>query len=212
MYEIIRKKNPDVPYIMITRPNYWYAYKNFDEVINVAENSKGFKTGKHCESVKIGFDYDAVLEIINSRVNNYSRIFILGQGGYTLEQQAYFDKLKKQTPKDVFVISLSGEIEKDNILNLNACYDSFAIVKLTEMIRDFCELPMTVFYPECDRYTVSQLIYLKDIKNIDLYVGRCTPIILNPSLMNSLYKVFDIKGITTVKKDLLEILNKNRLS
>ncbi len=33
MYEIIRKKNPGVPYIMIIRPNYWYAYKNFDEVM-----------------------------------------------------------------------------------------------------------------------------------------------------------------------------------
>lgn len=33
MYEIIREKNPDVPYIMITRPNCWYAQKNFDDVM-----------------------------------------------------------------------------------------------------------------------------------------------------------------------------------
>lgn len=33
MYEIIRKKNPDVPYIMITRPNYWYVCKNCEEVM-----------------------------------------------------------------------------------------------------------------------------------------------------------------------------------
>ena len=28
MYEIIREKNPDLPYIMITRPNYWTEIKN----------------------------------------------------------------------------------------------------------------------------------------------------------------------------------------
>ena len=33
MYEIIRKKNPDIPYIMITRPNYWYTRENSDEVM-----------------------------------------------------------------------------------------------------------------------------------------------------------------------------------
>ena len=33
MYEIIRKKNPDIPYIMITRPNYWYTRENFEDVM-----------------------------------------------------------------------------------------------------------------------------------------------------------------------------------
>lgn len=32
MYEIIREKNPDVPYIMITRPNYWTAFTNREVV------------------------------------------------------------------------------------------------------------------------------------------------------------------------------------
>ncbi len=34
MYEIIREKNPDVPYIMITRPNGWYRFGNFDDIMN----------------------------------------------------------------------------------------------------------------------------------------------------------------------------------
>ena len=32
-YEIIREKNPDVPYIMITRPNYWTAIRNSESVM-----------------------------------------------------------------------------------------------------------------------------------------------------------------------------------
>ena len=33
-YEIIREKNPDVPYIMITRPNYYNALLNSEDVMN----------------------------------------------------------------------------------------------------------------------------------------------------------------------------------
>lgn len=32
-YEIIREKNPDLPYIMITRPNYYTALRNSDDVM-----------------------------------------------------------------------------------------------------------------------------------------------------------------------------------
>ena len=33
-YEIIREKNPDIPYIMVTRPNYWTALRNPEDVMN----------------------------------------------------------------------------------------------------------------------------------------------------------------------------------
>jgi len=32
-YEIIRKKNPDVPYIMITRPDYWTYETKFEHIL-----------------------------------------------------------------------------------------------------------------------------------------------------------------------------------
>ena len=32
-YEIIREKNPILPYVMITRPNYWTALKNREDVL-----------------------------------------------------------------------------------------------------------------------------------------------------------------------------------
>ena len=32
-YEIIRERNPEIPYIMITRPNYWTARQNADNVL-----------------------------------------------------------------------------------------------------------------------------------------------------------------------------------
>lgn len=184
--------------------------KDFSPVIEAAMDSKGFKNGKQCETVSIGYDYDSSMQIIREKLNskNFSKVFIIGLNGYTLEQQTYFEKLLKQTPDDVLIVSLSYCREKENIICLNACFDIFATVKFAEGIRGDYKLPITVFFPKCDRHTISQMIYLKTLEDIGVFVGKCTPLILNPNLINTLNSVFKIKGLTSVKKDLDEILHK----
>ena len=44
------------------------------------------------------------------------------------------------------------------------------------------------------------------MENIEVYLGKCAPIILNPSLMNTLKTTFQINSITIAKKDLEQIL------
>lgn len=184
--------------------------KDFSPVIKSALNSKGFKTGKQCETVSVGYDYNHTMQMIREKLKTrkYSRIIIIGLNGYTLEQRVYFEKLLKKAPDDVLIISLSYCKEKENIICLNACFDIFAAVKFTEGIRYDCTLPISVFFPNCDRHTISEMIYLKTLKDINIFVGKCTPLILNPNLISTLDKVFEIKGLTTVKKDLDYILNK----
>lgn len=183
--------------------------KDFSEVIKAAEDAKGFKTGRQCESVSIGYDYDNSMHLIEEKFakNNYSNIFIIGLNGYTLEQQTYFDKLLKQAPKDVLIISLSYCTQRENVVCLNACFDIFATVEFAEGLRTKYSLPITVFYPKCDRHTLSQMIYLKQYDKINVYIGICTPILLNPNLMNTLSDVFRINELSSVKKDLAKILD-----
>ena len=182
--------------------------KDFSEVIKSAEEAKGFKTGKQCETISIGYDFDNSMEIIQNKLANkdYTNIFIVGLNGYTLEQQNYFDKLLKQTPNNVLIISLSYCTQRENIVCLNACFDVFATVEFAEGLSKKYSLPITVFYPKCDRHTLSQMIYLKEKENIEVYIGKCTPILLNPNLITTLNNSFGIKGLTSVKKDLNEIL------
>lgn len=52
------------------------------------------------------------------------------------------------------------------------------------------------------------MVYLTKTENVDLYVGKCTPIMLNPNMITTFQKAFGIKGLTSVKKDLDEILKK----
>lgn len=182
--------------------------KDFSNVIKAAEDAKGFKTGKQCETVSIGYDYHNSMGIIEEKLSqkDYSHIFIVGLNGYTLEQQTYFDKLLKQTPDDVLIISLSYCTQKENVICLNACFDVFATVEFAEGLSEKYSIPISVFYPKCDRHTISQMIYLREKFEIEVFIGNCTPILLNPNLINTLNSVFKIKGLTSVKKDLSKIL------
>ena len=66
-----------------------------------------------------------------------------------------------------------------------------------------------MFVPKCGRNSISQMVYFSNIKQVKVFVGKCTPIILNPSLINTLQETFSIQGITIAKKDLEEILKTN---
>ncbi len=186
--------------------------KDFSGVITAAENAKGFKTGRQCETVSVGYNYDELMEKVKLQAEKYTGIFIIGLGAYTLEQKAYFEKLLSQTPDNILIISLSYCIPRENIICLNACFDTFAIIKITEGITEELSLPVTVFFPKCDRHTISQMIYINQKPDVNVYVGKCTPIMLNPNMVITLKKLFDINGLTSVKKDLEEILNRDKSS
>ena len=182
--------------------------KDFSEVIQSAKDAKGFKTGRQCESVSVGFDYDAVISEVKERIGRYSHVFVIGLGAYTLEQKAYFEKLLSQAPEDVLIISLSYCVQRENVICLNACFGTFAITAITDRLIKEVQTPVTVFFPKCDRHTISQMIYLSQDENVNIFVGKCTPIMLNPNMMTTFQKVFRVKGLTSVKKNLEEILGK----
>lgn len=179
---------------------------DFSKVIEASKKAKGFKTGKQCESIKVGCDYEKTLKEIKEKINNgkFDHIFLIGLESYSPEQKAYFEKLIKLTPENVLIISFSYNIEKNNVIAINACFDSYSMMRFYNDIKDF-EIPITVFFPKCDRNSISQMIYFSAQENTKVYVGKCKPILLNPSLMNVLQNMFNIEGITYAKKDLEKI-------
>lgn len=179
---------------------------DFSEVIKEALNSKGFKRGKQCETVNIGYNHDKIVERIRKEIKekNYKDIFILGLEGYSLEQKAYFEKLIKLTPKTTLIISFSYDSVRDNLIQINTCFDHYSWVRVFESLLEF-GLPITIFVPKCERNTISQMVYFAHHEKVKVYLGKCTPIILNPSLTNTLRETFEIEAITTVKKDLGQI-------
>ena len=176
---------------------------DFSRVIEASENARGFKRGKQCESIKIGCDYKKTHNLIQERLDskNYKHIIFIGLERYSLEQKAYFEKLIRLVPDDTLIISFSYNIEKENVITINACFVSYCMVEFYEDIKNY-DIPITAFFPKCDRDTISQMIYFSDKGNTKVFVGKCTPILLNPSLMNVLQEKFGIDSITNARKDL----------
>lgn len=180
---------------------------DYSKLIEVAENSKGFKTGKICEKVNLGFSYKKVLEQIFDKMENknFKKIFIIGLDGYSTEHNVYFEKLIKLIPKDMLIISFFYNFEQENLIYVNTCFESYSIIKFYDCIKEF-QIPIIFFIPRCDKNSVPQMIDFSCGKNVKIFVGKCIPIILNPSLMNTMKEKFDINLISSVKKDLEKIL------
>ena len=182
---------------------------DFSEVRKGIEETKGFKTGKVCSSEKVGFNYDDVIATIKTKLEteSYTKIFIIGLNGYTKEDREYYNKFLDIVPDDVLVISLSCYKEKNNVVYLNACFDSYAMLRISDEILNQYDLKTYLIFPKCDIHTISKMIYFSNRKGSFVYVGKCTPITLNPNLIFTLTKIFNIKGLTTPKKDLERIMN-----
>ena len=53
------------------------------------------------------------------------------------------------------------------------------------------------------------MIYFSSKNIAKIFVGTCSPIMVNPNLISTLKEVYGIESFSTVKSDLNKILNKN---
>ena len=189
---------------------------DYREVISLANNSKGFKTGKICETVNVGYSYEKCIELIDKKLNSktYKKVVIIGLKDYSNEQKEYFEKLVKLLSDEVLIISFSYNFKRDNLLYFNVCFDSFAVVRMAlyllglepSLSCTFKPLPTDVFLPKCGRNTLAEMIYFAKFPNVAVYMGECNPIAIDPSMINTLKNSFKISSINNAKND-SEIVN-----
>jgi hydroxylamine reductase len=183
-------------------------HNDYSGLVDSALKSKGFKTGKERESVKIGFSKEEFNEKFDNLINNiknYNQIIIIGTEIHTVEQREYFDNLIKHLPKNVAIISLSKIYKGENIINISAIPEFYAVYKIFDNIKDVCinsKIKITTFLSKCDKHTISNIITLKQLGMENIYLSKCTPIMLNPTLTNTLKNLFNIKPTTTPSKDI----------
>ena len=181
---------------------------DFSEVIRSAEEATGFKTGRKCESEKVGFSYFETLEKIKSKLktNKYSQIFVIGIQGYSNEEKDYLKNLIKHVPENVLTVSLPCCESKENLVCLNSNYDAYTMYKISKDIINLSKQKVTLFFPYCGRHTLSVMVKLHENKDVDIYFSSWNQTILNPNIIETLKTDFKMKNMTTPKKDLDKIL------
>lgn len=179
---------------------------NFTDVIDTAKKTKGFKKGRQCEIVGIGYNYDEICQKIKDKLaeNHYSRVFIISLDDYSLEKKTYFENLINHASDDTLILSFSYNAKKNNLIHINTCFDNYSWLRFYDFLKQF-HLPISIFIPKCERDSISQMIYLSKFEKTKIFISKCKPIIINPSMIQTLGKNFDIKETRSVKRDLNDI-------
>lgn len=181
---------------------------DFSEVIESTEESKGFKTGKICESEIVGFSVQNIMKEINNKLssNKFKHIVVIGINGFSSEEKEYFKSFIKHSPSDVLIISFSCCKQKDNVICINAAGNITGMHRLSMDLLKKISQNVTFFYPFFDRHTLSIVINMNRYNN-KIFIGKWNNTILNPNMIEDLKTEFNIYEVTTPKNDMNKILD-----
>ena len=185
---------------------------DYSKLIESAFYAKGFKRGKQKGTIQVGVSKDKLDTELNNFVKNldkYKHIIIIGPENHNKRNKIYYENILNNMPENTFVISFSYNRNGENVIFLNE-RNGFSIIyyileKLLSIIKN-TEIDISIFISKCDKHTISNLIYLskQNIKNI--FLSKCTPIMLKPSLTKNIADYYDIKATTQPVDDLKVIV------
>lgn len=177
---------------------------DFSQVMKSVSESKGFKTGKSCDSEKVGFSQNTIMKNTEQKLasGKYNQIILLGIGGYSADEKEYFETFIKHVPEDVLVVSLFCCEQRENIICVNASNDVYAMNRLFKDITENFSQKITLIFPYVERHTLSVIINSVKNKKIKIYVGNKHQTVIKPNVTEVLKTEFGVFEITTPKKDL----------
>ncbi len=185
---------------------------DFTPMIEYALESKGFDKNIENESISIGYNLNDIyvrLNELKNKINENSidKLFIIGEIEHFNNQNAYIEKFVNQQPKNTYILLFSNINipENKNIWRVNSYYDFAILYRIIEELQKHnhnINEKIGVFLTDCNSNTISHifnLIYL-EIKNI--FLGPCCPNIINPTLIEGLLELFNIKKLSQPNKDM----------
>ena len=181
---------------------------DYSGLINSALSAKGFKQGKVRDSIIIGCnnsDFDEKMNNLIQNIQKFKNIIIIGTEEHTKEQKQYFDNLLKFMGSDTAVISLSEKHNAENFIHIKSAPDFYMIYRIFDKIKAPAfenGVKIILFLAKCNKHTISNILNLKQLGLNEIYLSKCTPIMLNPTLTKTLKNVYDIKPTTTVSEDI----------
>ncbi len=183
---------------------------NFKPLIKSAMDAKGFAKGQIRDSLKIGYEDEVIENKVNEIIakihsRNIKHLFIIGILNHTSLQKRYFLRLLKTLPNNTHAITLSTYTPTTNTFQINSSYDFQLMYKILEDLKKKIEIKdfdVTVFLTKCDKYAISNMLNLKELQVDNIMLGHCSPMSINPMIIEAFKDIFNIKIISTPKEDI----------
>lgn len=189
---------------------------NYAPLIESAINAKGFSKGKIKESTELGYNEEEITEKFNEIIeklnnNHIEHLYIIGIDSQQQLQHEYFKELFENLNKNEYVISFSYKSKKENVLTIPI--GNYIPLAANLLKQFFDKYPITdskivFFATTCDVMTISNIINLKNMNASKIYMAKCPPTLVNPSVYETFRKKYNIKETTEAISDLEYIRNK----
>ena len=183
-----------------------------EAVLSHAENEEE----GHPKTIKAGLveqDFFTKIEHLKEKINKgkIKNVFTIGVSNNTDSQFEYFEKFFKLLDETCFSISADYSRSSENMIFSKTDYTFPFLYKILDIIlplKETTDLKVFVLTTRCNYSTIPNLIYLKSLGVNDIYYHKCSPLLINPSIMDLFAQWFDIKTYTTPDRDLNNMLKK----
>ena len=105
-------------------------------------------------------------------------------------------------------ITLSTYTPSTNTFQINSGYDFMLMYNILEDLNKKVpdkNFDITVFLTKCDKYSISNMLNLKELGVNNIFLGNCSPLSINPLIIESLKDIYNIKTLSTPREDLDKI-------
>lgn len=186
---------------------------DYSELIKSANEAKGFSKGLKKPITIVGYNQNELNSQLNELVsdlknNTLKRLFIVGLNPYSELQNEYFKEFLSNINEDEFVLSFSINCEKKNVLTINTGNRSSFVIRVLQTLFIKTKINsenISFFFPKCDVTTISNIVRLKDLGVKNIYMGNCSPTVLNPTVLNTFASEYNVNITSTPIEDLNQI-------
>lgn len=187
---------------------------NLDPLIESALVAKGFLHSQQKGSMTVGFFENEVFSKVREiaekmESGQIKHFFVIGVSNGTNTQQAYFERFLDLVPSDCFVFSFSYTNEAENVLHVPSDVGFPVLYRVIDILSKntkISDLNLSVLLTRCEQHTISNLLNMKYMGIKDVYFSDCSPVLVNPSLVEDIREKYGIKKYTHPAADIQRML------
>ena len=212
------------------------AEKDFTPVIEKALELGGYEETQHMTginggtTVTTGFGWNTILSVADKVIDAVKdgaiqHFFLVGGCDGARTGRNYYTEFVEKAPKDTMILTLAcgkyrfndlniGEIGGlPRILDMGQCNDAYGAIRVALALSeafacDVNELPLTLVLSWYEQKAVCILLTLLHLGIKNIYLGPTLPAFVSPNVLNFLVENYQIHPISTVEKDMEQILAK----
>ena len=189
---------------------------NYTPVLESAKLAKGFSKGKIKEDKLLGYNIEELKKVfINIKKNIESKkiekLYIVGLDAHSEIQTEYFKEFYSKLKHNEFVISFSYYSTKDNVYTINLANSHPLVFGVLKLLFEYIKIdnPNIYFlFTTCDVVSLSALISLNLAGAKNIWLSKCSPTIVNPSILKTIAKKYNLKFLTSPMNDLSQFRQK----